>query len=226
MTRPLLVPLRSATLIGVAVLMAAGPARAQDADRAALSDPALAPTAEQLRDDLRTVTHMVATAALARDAAGDFPTTPFGLLGSAAASRTGLRAVALSELTVGRDGDRLVLSYVPLPEDPYVREDRVVRLVVTPGAGGRFTGDYEIRRRADPDQGGRTLPYDTAGRYLVERAFGTACVDLAVVQGQLAAGTFAPEPGTLSAEPLTIRVHPVGEAAPVYYREGPARGGR
>ena len=217
---------RFLTLAPLAVLLATGSASAQTTDRAPASDPVLAPTADRLRDDLRTVTHMVATAALAYDAAGEFPTTPFGLLGSAAAAQTGLRATPLSDLAVSRDGDRLVLSYVPLPQSPYVRQDRVVRLVVTPGADGRFTGDYEVRRREDPDRGGRALPYDTAGRYRVERAFGTACVDLAVVQGQLAAGTFAPEPGTLSAEPLTIRVHPVGESAPVYYREGPARDAR
>lgn len=213
---------RFLTLLPLVALLA-GPAAAQTADRAPDSDPALAATADQFRDDLRTVTHMVATAALAHDAAGAFPATPFELLGSAAAGRTDLRSVALSDLTVGRDGERLVLTYVPLPTDPYVRQDRVVRLVVTPGADGRFTGDYEIRRRDDPDRGGRTLPYDVAGRYLVERGFGTACVDLAVVRGQLAAGTFAPEPGTLSAEPLTVRVHPVGQAEPVFYREGPAR---
>ena len=216
-------------LAPLAALLTAGPVGAQapvSLDPPEVMDPVLTPTAEQFRDDLRTVTNMVATAALAHDAAGDFPTTPFGLLGSAAASQTGLRSTPLSGLSVSRDGDRLVLSYVPLPDDPYVREDRVVRLVVTPGADGRFTGDYEIRRRADPDQGGRALPYDVAGRYLVERGFGTACVDLAVVQSQLAAGTFAPEPGTLSAEPLTIQVHPVGESAPVYYREGPARESR
>ncbi len=207
-------------LAPLATLLAAGPAVAQTStDVPVTSDPVLAPTAEQFRDDLRIVTHMVATAALAHDATGAFPTTPFGLLGSAAASRTGLRATPLSDLTVGRDGERLVLSYVPLPTDPYVPEDRVVRLVVTPGADGRFTGDYEIRRRANPDWGGRMLPYDTAGTYRVERGFGTACVDLGIVQSQLAAGTFSPEPGTLSAEPLTIRVHPVGQDAPVYYDE-------
>ena len=223
MTRlSLLVSLRSATLLGVAALIASGPAVAQtiEPDRAPVADPVLAPTAEQFRDDLRTVTNMVATVALAYDATGDFPATPFDLLGSAAADRTDLRATPLSDLTVSRDGERLVLSYVPLPQDPYVREDHVVRLVVTPGADGRFTGDYEIRRRADLDQGGRMLPYDVAGTYLVERGYGTACVDLGIVQGQLAAGTYAPEPGTLSTEPLTIRVHPVGEDAPVYYNEG------
>ena len=207
--------------------VAAGPALAQDmADGPMTGDPALAGTADLFRQDLRLVTNLVATAALAYDADGAFPTTAFGLLGSPAAARTDLRSTPLSDLTLSRDGTRLVLTAVPLPTDPYVREDRVVRLTVTPGEGGRFTGDYEVVRRADPDQGGRPLPYDQAGRYLVERGFGTACVDLPVVQGLLAAGTYAPEPGTLSAEPLTVTVHPPGDAEPVFYREGPGTGGR
>ena len=183
-----------------------------------MTDPALAPTAEQFRDDLRTITNMVATAALVHDATGAFPTTAFGLLGHPAADRTALRTTPLSSFNVSTDGGRLVLDYVPLPEDPYVRQDDVVRVVVTPGADGRYTGDYEIRRRDDLDRGGRMLPYDTAGRYRVERGYGTACVDLATVRDRLAAGTYAPEPGTLSTEPLTIRVHPTGEAAPVFYQ--------
>ena len=207
--------------------LVAAPALAQAPPLAApTSDPVLSETADLFRDDVRLVTNLVATAALVHDADGAFPTTPFGLLGSDAAGQTDLRATPLSDLQVERDGERLIVTAVPLPRDPYVREDRVIRLAVTPGEGGRYTGDYEVVRRADPDQGGRRLAYDQAGRYLVERGFGTACVDLDVVRGLLAAGTYAPEPGSLSAAPLTVTVHPVGEAEPVFYREGPARGGR
>ncbi len=186
----------------------------------AQSDPALAGTADQFRDDVRVVTAMVATAALAHDADGAFPRTPFGLLGSADAGRTGLRDVALSDLSVGGDGDRLVLDYTPLPRDPYVRQDRVVRVVVTRDADGLYQGAYEITRRADPDDGGERLPYDVAGRYRVERGFGTACVDVETVRTQLAAGSFDAEPGTLGPTPLTVRVHPPGEDEPVFYEEG------
>ena len=201
-------------LVAAAVLLAA-PASAQP--DAPGSDPALGSTYQQFHGDLRVVTNMVATAGLIHDATGAFPSTPFELLGSAAASRTGLRQTPLSSLTVGRDGDRLVLDYITLPVAPYERQDDVVRVVVTARADGEFVGDYEIRRRDDPDRGGRTLPYDRAGRYVVERGFGTACVDLGVVRGQLAAGTYTAEPGRLSAAPLTVRVHPPGQDQPVFY---------
>ena len=186
----------------------------------AQSDPALAPTADQFRDDLRAITNVVATAALVHDATGAYPTTTFGLLGAAAADRTRLRATPLSDLTVGRDGDGIVVRYVPLPVDPYVREDRVVEVAVSRGEDGLYKGTYEILRRADPDEGGERLPYDVAGRYRVTRGFGTACVDVATVRQRLAAGAYAPEPGSLGPEGLTVRVHPPGEAAPVYYEEG------
>ncbi|WP_420454250.1 hypothetical protein [Rubrivirga sp.] len=199
-------------LLLLAALVAA-PALAQ-------SDPALAGTADQFRDDVRAVTAMVATAALLHDADGAFPRTPFGLLGSAQAGRTDLRSFPLSDLLVGGDGDRLVLDYTPLPQDPYVRQDRVVRVVVTRDADGLYKGAYEITRRADPDDGGERLPYDVAGRYRVERGFGTACVDVETIRLQLASGSFDPEPGTLGPTPLAIRVHPPGEDEPVFYQEG------
>ncbi|PAP77808.1 hypothetical protein [Rubrivirga marina] len=186
------------------------------------ADEGLFETDRQFRDDLRAITNVVATAALVHDATGAYPTTTFGLLGSRPADRTRLRGMPLSDFTVSRDGDGVVVRYVPLPVDPYVREDRVVRVTVTQDADGLYKGDYEILRQADPDEGGERLPYDVAGRYRVTRGYGTACVDVATVQQQLAAGSYAPEPGTLGPEPLTTRVHPVGDDEPVYY-ENPAR---
>ncbi len=181
-------------------------------------DPALAATADQFRDDLRTVTAMVATAALVHDADGAFPRTPYELLGSVSADQTDLRDVALSSLSV-TGGERMVLDYVLLPQSPYVRQDRVVRVEITRDADGLYKGAYEITRRADPDDGGARLPYDVAGRYRVERGVGTACVDVATARLQLAAGSFTAEPGTLGPTPLTVRVHPPGERAPVFYQE-------
>ncbi len=186
----------------------------------AQSDPALASTADAFRDDLRLVTNVVATTALIHDATGAFPTTPFGLLGSAAARQTELRSTPLSELDIHSEADRVVLRYVPLPVAPYVREDEVVEIAIQRGEDGTYTGAYQITRREALDDGGARIPYDEAGRYRVERGFGTACVDLATVRAQLAAGTYAPEPGTLGPEPLAIRVHPPGDAAPVFYEEG------
>ena len=182
-------------------------------------DATLAPTADQFRDDLRVVTHLVATTALVHDATGAFPDTPFALLGSRQATRTELRAVPLSDLGVEAGPDRVTYTYVPLPTDPYVRTDDVISLTVTRNADGTYAGDYEIVRREAPADGGERIAYDRAGRYYVTRGFGTACVDVATVEAQLAAGTFAPEPGTLGPEPLTVQVRPVGEAAPVLYHE-------
>lgn len=186
----------------------------------AQSDPALAPTADRFRADLTTVTAVLATAALVHDASGTFPSTPYTLLGSMEAGRTGLRAAALSEISVSRDGAGIAVRYVPLPVAPYTRDDEVVTLDITRASDGTYSGAYRITRRADPDDGGRTLPYDIAGRYRVDLASGTACVDAATVREQLAAGTYSNAPGTLGPEPLTVRVVPVGADTPVYYQEG------
>ncbi len=186
------------------------------------ADEALFDTDRQFRDDLRAVTNVVATVALVHEATGAFPTSTFDLLGSRAADQTRLRGMPLSDLSVSRDGDGLVVRYVPLPVDPYVREDDVVRITITRDAGELYKGDYEILRQADPDEGGKRLPYDVAGRYRVLRGYGTACVDVATVRDRLAAGSYAPEPGTLGPEPLTTRVHAVREAETVYF-QNPAR---
>lgn len=196
----------------LATLLAA-PALAQ-------SDPALAPTADRFRADLTTVTAMLATAALVHDATGTFPDTPYALLGSADADRTGLRDVPLSEISVSRDGDGIAVRYVPLPVAPYTRDDEVVTLDISRADDGTYSGAYRITRRADPDDGGRMIPYDTAGRYRVDRGSGTACVDVATVRERLAAGTYTNAPGTLGPEPLTVRVVPLDADAPVYYQEG------
>ena len=194
--------------------LVAAPAFAQTGDLA------LAPTADQFRDDLLTITNVVATAALVYDQTGAFPDTPFALLGSRAADRTDLRRAPLSSLDLRPDGDRVVIEVVPLPDSPYVRTDDVMTVTVSRDADGLFKGDYEIRRRRAPADGADPLPYDRAGRYLVTRGFGTACVDLDTVRERLTAGTYTPEPGSLGPEGLAVRVHPVGEAEPVFYREG------
>lgn len=196
--------------IFVAALVLVAPAFAQ-------SGSALETTHQQFNEDLRVVTNMVATAGLVHDATGAFPATPFELLGSPSADRTDLRRTSLSALSVGRDGDRLVIDYNPLPVAPYERQDDIVRVVVTARPDGQYVGDYEIRRRDDPDHGGRSLPYDRAGRYVVGKGYGTACVDLAIVRDQLAAGTYTAEPGRLSASPLIVRVHPPDRDEPVVY---------
>ena len=201
----------------LAALLAAPAAHAQ-----ADGDPALAETAALLRDDFDHLTRMTAAAALAHEATGVFPDTDFALLGSRAADRTGARRVPLSALDLEQLGDALRLVYVPLPQDPYVRQDHVVTLTVVPDGAGRYRGEYEVVRREDPDAGGAALPYDVAGRYRVGRAFGTVCVETALVEAMLADGPFVADPARLSAAPLTLRVHPPGEDEPVFY-EAPAR---
>ncbi len=186
------------------------------------ADEGLFETDRQFRDDLRAITNVVATIALVHDATGAYPTTTFGLLGSTWADRTGLRKTPLSDLTVSRNGDGIVVRYVPLPVDPYVREDEVVQVTIAQDPDGLYKGAYEILRQADPDEGGERLPYDVAGRYRIVRGYGTTCVDVATVQERLAAAAYAPEPGTLGPEPLETRVHPAGETEPVYYAN-PAR---
>lgn len=195
----------------LAALLATGPALAQT------GDPALAPTADGLRSDLGPVMHLAATAALAHDQTGAFPASAFDLLGRSWSTDTGVRAVALSSLDVTASGDEVTVSYVLLPTDPYVREDDVVALTLRAEADGTYRGEYQITRRADPDDGGSTLAYDLAGRYRVERAVGTFCIEADRLGALVAAGAFAPDPVVLSDEPLTMRVHPPGESEPVYF---------
>lgn len=183
----------------------------------AQNDRALALTADRLDADLALLTRVASAAALAHDAEGAFPSTTFGLLGSRWADQTDLRAVPFSSLDVTLSGEAVEMVYVPLPENPYVREDEVVTLTLTPEPDGRYRGTYQIVRRADPDEGGRPLPYDLADPYRVERAFGTLCVEADLIRGLIAEGAFVPDPTRLSTEPVTIRVHPPGEDAPVFF---------
>ncbi|MDT0632347.1 hypothetical protein [Rubrivirga litoralis] len=200
-------------LLLLAALLAAPLAHAQTSD----GDPALAETAALLRDDFDHLTRMTATAALLHEADGVFPATAFDLLGSRSAERTGLRTTPLSALDLEQLGETLRLVYVPLPQDPYVPEDHVITLTVVPDGAGRYRGEYEVVRRENPDRGGAAIPYDVAGQYRVERAFGTLCVETALVEPMLAAGAFVPDPAALSTTPLTLRVHPPGEDEPVFY---------
>ena len=207
MTRPLLL----AALLAAPLAL---PASAQDAN----GDPALAQTADRLRDDLRHVARVASAAALAHEATGAFPDTPFALLAGPWATDTSLRAFPLSSMAVVASPGRLDVTYVPLPTDPYVREDDVVTLTVTP-EGGTYRAAYAIDRREDPDLGGDALPYDTAGRYRIERASGVLCLDPERVAALAARGAFEPDPTLLSAEPLLVHVRPVDEPEPVFYHE-------
>ena len=180
-------------------------------------DPALEQTADLLRADFDHLTRMTAAAALIHEATGAFPATSFDLLGSRAADRTGARSVALSALDLEQLGGNLRLAYVLLPQDPYVSEDHVVTLTVVPDGAGRYRGEYEVVRREDPDRGGVAIPYDVAGRYRVERASGTVCVETALVEAMLTEGPFVADPARLSTSPVTLRVSPPGEGGAAFY---------
>lgn len=197
-----------------ALLVAVGPVHAQD-------DP-LAPLASRFRADVQTVGRLAATAALVHERTGLFPSTPFDLLGSVEAGRTGLRSVPLSALEVSRDGGGgLRVVYVPLPS-PYVRDDEVVTVVVHPdSADGAYRARYEIHRRADLDLGGAPLTYERAPGYRVERGIGTICFDADRVRALLATGDAGLPPQRWSEEPLAIRLHPVGRPEPVFYADPP-----
>lgn len=186
------------------------------------SDPALAQTAAQFGSDLDVLARLTTTAALVRERTGQFPATPFALLGSDEAGPTGARALPLSALDVTAGGDSLVMRYVPLPVDPYVREDLVVTATVVRDATGRATVRHEMRRFADADDGGHLLLYDRTGTYRVERGYGVLTIDVAAARRSADAGTFAPrDVFATSFGDLTVRVHPTGELAPVYF-EGAA----
>ncbi len=203
------------------LLAFAGPAAAQSAEDA--SDPVLAPTEARLRADLDLALRLATTAILVHDRTGTFPTDAFALLGSDEAGPTGARALALSALTMEAPPAEAATAIgafrvVPLPTDPYVRDDTPMHVVVLRRADGTYEVQTRVRRERDPDLGGGRLLYDSVGRYEVQSGVGVVCVDLARVRAMLAAGTFSPEPTALSAEPFMVRVVPPGEDAPVYYR--------
>lgn len=183
----------------------------------AQSEAALTQTADRFDTDLALLTRVASAAALAHNTEGAFPASTFELLGRSWAGATGLRAVPFSALSVAASGAGVEITYVPLPVDPYVREDLVVTLTLAADADGRYRGDYQIVRQEDAEAGGGRLPYDVAGRYRVERALGTLCVEADRIRAAVAAGPFVPDPSALSTEPLTVVVHPPGERTPVYF---------
>ncbi|HEX8297540.1 MAG TPA: hypothetical protein VF594_00150 [Rubricoccaceae bacterium] len=206
----------------LALLAAPLSAAAQTDTPAQQSDPTLAESAAAFTDDLTDLARLATAAALVRERTGAYPSTPFDLLGSPEAAATGASAFPLSALDMTVTGDSLALRYVPLPVAPYVREDLVVTATVRREADGRTQVRHEMRRFAAAEDGGDRLLYDRAGDYRIERGYGSLFVDTAAAQRAVAAGTFVPrDVFTTSFGDLTVRVHPPGEATPVYY-EGTA----
>lgn len=198
-------------LLLLAVVLAAAPAFAQ-------SDSPLAATADTFRDDLSGLARLATTAALVHERTGAFPATPFALLASPEADGTDVRDFRLSALDVTAAGDSLTMRYVPLPVAPYVREDLVVTATVRRDADGRYAVRHEMRRFTAPSDGAKRLLYDRAGIYNVERGYGDLCIDAAMARTQIGAGTYTPTSALVAtAGDLTLRVHPPGEAEPVFF---------
>ena len=209
---------RSSGLRPVLLLALVAAARGATAPVAAQSDAPLARTAARFETDLADLARLATAAVLVRDRTGAFPATPFELLGAPEAAETLARRFPLSELSVSAAGDSLALRYVPLPVSPYIREDLVVTATVRPEADGRYTVTHEMRRRRDAEDGGGALLYGRAGEVRVERGFGRLCIDPVQARARLAAGTYGPGTALFTAsDRLTLRVHPPGEAAPVFY---------
>lgn len=177
---------------------------------------ALTRTDAQFRSDLETVARVTATVGLIHDATGAFPATPFELLGSPWAEQTGLRDVPLSTVSVQRTADGVRVAYNPLPR-PYVSDDLLAEVSVSRDADGDYTAAHELRRRADPDLGGRALPYDRAGNVRVDEAGGRLCVDTDRVRALLADGTFAASLPDLDGDGLPVRVRSLDGADRVLY---------
>lgn len=200
-----------------------GPTMDSGLDRGLAGRPfAATPDAEDLvvarfEADLADLARLATAAALVHERTGAFPETAFGLLGAPEAAQTGARAFPLSELDVSASAGSVVLRYVPLPVSPYVREDLVVTATVRPDGPGRYAVEHEMRRRSDPEDGGRGLLYDRAGTYRVERGFGRLCVEAAAARAMIAAGAFEPDPDRLAPGEFTVRLHAPGPDGEVFY---------
>ena len=149
------------------------------------SAQSLSDTDVLFRSDLELVARVAATAALVHDQTGAFPSDAFDLMGSHWAAETGLRSASLSSISVSPEGEAVRVRYNPLPR-PYVSDDLLADVTIVRDEDGTYTARHALQRRTDPDRGARALPYDRAGRYRVDRAGGTLCVDLAVVRELLA----------------------------------------
>lgn len=182
----------------------------------------LSTTDTLFRDDLATVARVGATVALLHDRTGSFPATTFDLMGSPEAGQTGLRSLSLSRILVEPAGDGVRVVYNPLPR-PYVSDDLFADVTVTRDADGTFTARHELQRRTDADRGARDLPYDRAGRYRVDRAGGTVCVDPALARAALADGSFDQVLPDLNGDGLPVEVRTLDSRREVVYTSGAPR---
>ena len=180
----------------------------------------LGATDAQFRSDLETVARVGATVALLHERTGAFPATTFELMGSPEAGETGLRGLPLSRIAVEPAAGGVRVVYNPLPQ-PYVSDDLFADVTVTRDADGTFTARHALQRRTDPDRGGQALPYDRAGRYRVDRAGGTVCVDPALARAALADGSFERALPDLDGDGVPVEVRTLRGQEVVYSSGGP-----
>ena len=170
-----------------AVLLAAGaPAWAQ-------TDAAADRAAEAVVDDLRPLSLVAATAALIHERTGTYPATPFELLGSPEAFRTGLRGVQFAALTVTQPGE--VAYRLAHPSVETQTERTATASFTFEPDSARHVADFEILARRDADLGGRRIPLTVADLLEVRVARGRLCIDsdrIAALRDAAAFGAAAP----------------------------------
>ncbi len=172
--------------LGAALLFAGAPAWAQ-------SDAAADRAAEAVVDDLRPLSLVAATAALIHERTGTYPSTPFELLGSPEAFRTGLRGVQFAELTVEAPGTVAYRLAHPAVETQTERS-ATATLTAEPDSA-RHVAEFEILARRDADEGGTRIPLTVAELLEVRVARGRLCIDserIAALPDASAFGAAAP----------------------------------
>jgi hypothetical protein len=168
------------------LLVAGAPAWAQ-------SDPAADRAAEAVVDDLRPLSLVAATAALIHDRTGAYPATPFELLGSPEAFRTGLRGIQFAELTIEAPGQAVYRLAHPAVETQTERTAQTTFAYEADSA--RHVAEFEIIARRDEDEGGRRIPLTVSDQLVVRVARGRLCIDsdrVAALADAAAFGAAAP----------------------------------
>lgn len=197
--RPLLLP---AAALGALLVLAGCAPTLSPVDRQALDR-----AGHEVAERLTPAGQLAATAVLIREDTGAFPATRFALLGSPQADATGARRLPLAAIDVERDGDALVIRYIPLPtlEDP---TDRLGTVTIRPrGEDGLYAAAVELVRRVDADHTGRPIPLAREGVFEVWRLASTFAIDAAVVRARAAVGEVGALP--LHDEPYRIVFRPM-----------------
>src|SRR5687768_791027 len=146
-------------------LVAGTPATAQP-------DAAADAAAEALVDDLRPLSLVAATAALYQERTGAYPATPFELLGSPEAERTGLRDVQFAELTIHGE-----LAYRLANPTLGARAERSARISFEyEPDSAQHVATFEIVAHRDRDFGGRRIPLAVSDPLEVRVARGRLCL--------------------------------------------------